>query len=121
MDIFIEKKKFESILKELQIGSLWLAESQQSHFILPCLTGSVDYPFASRHKGPGFKTPGGYLCGTRILQLVLTCYIGDPGVILSLASSPSVGASIGFVPIMCKSGASAPFSGCFTRLHAGKV
>ncbi len=25
----------------------------------PCLTGPVDYPFASRHKGPGFKTPGG--------------------------------------------------------------
>jgi hypothetical protein len=25
----------------------------------PCLTGPVDYPFASRHKGPGFKSPGG--------------------------------------------------------------
>ncbi len=25
----------------------------------PCLTGPVDYPFASCHKGPGFKTPGG--------------------------------------------------------------
>ncbi len=27
----------------------------------PCLTGPVDYPFASRHKGPGFKSPGGVL------------------------------------------------------------
>jgi hypothetical protein len=26
--------------------------------VSPCLTGPVDYPFASRHKGPGFKTPG---------------------------------------------------------------
>ncbi len=27
--------------------------------ISPCLTGPVEYLFASRHKGPGFKTPGG--------------------------------------------------------------
>ncbi len=47
----------------------------------PCLIGSVDYPFASRHKGPGFKTPGGYLCETRILLLALSLYIGDPDVI----------------------------------------
>jgi hypothetical protein len=26
----------------------------------PCLTGPVDYLFASRHKGPRFKSPGGY-------------------------------------------------------------
>jgi hypothetical protein len=25
----------------------------------PCLTGPVDYPLASRHEGPGFKSPGG--------------------------------------------------------------
>ncbi len=25
----------------------------------PCLTGPVDYPFASRHQGPGFNTGGG--------------------------------------------------------------
>jgi hypothetical protein len=31
----------------------------------PCLTGPVDYPFASRHKGPGFKSPGGHLCKNR--------------------------------------------------------
>jgi hypothetical protein len=47
----------------------------------PCLTGSVDYPFASRHKRPGFKYPGGYLCETGILLLVLSRYIGDPDVI----------------------------------------
>ncbi len=27
----------------------------------PCLTGPVDYSFASLHKGPGFKSPGGVL------------------------------------------------------------
>ncbi len=27
----------------------------------PCLTGPVDYLFASRHKGPKFKSAGGYL------------------------------------------------------------
>ncbi len=47
----------------------------------PCLTGPVDYLFASRHKGPRFKSPGGYLCETRILMLVLSRYIGDPDVI----------------------------------------
>jgi hypothetical protein len=41
----------------------------------------VDYPFASRHKGPGFKSPGGYLCETWILLLALSRYIGDPDVI----------------------------------------
>jgi hypothetical protein len=39
------------------------------------------YPFASGHKGPGFKSPGGYLCETRILLLALSCYIGDPDMI----------------------------------------
>ncbi len=33
----------------------------------PCLTGPVDNLFASRHKGPRFKSPGGYLCETGIL------------------------------------------------------
>ncbi len=47
----------------------------------PCLTGPVDYPFASRHKGPEFKSPGGYLHETGILLLALSCYIGDPDVI----------------------------------------
>ncbi len=46
-----------------------------------CLTGPVDYPFASRHKGPGFKSPRGYLCETGILLLALSHYIGDPDVI----------------------------------------
>ncbi len=32
----------------------------------PCLTGPVDYLFASRHKEPRFKSPGGYLCETGI-------------------------------------------------------
>jgi hypothetical protein len=40
----------------------------------PCLTGLVDYPFASCHEGPGFKSPGGHLCGTRILLLAMSCY-----------------------------------------------
>jgi hypothetical protein len=47
----------------------------------PCLTGPVDYPFASRHKGPGFKSPRGYLCETGILLLEMSRYIGDPNVI----------------------------------------
>jgi hypothetical protein len=47
----------------------------------PCLTGPVDYPFASHHKGPGFKSTGGYLCKTGILLLALSRYIGDPDVI----------------------------------------
>ncbi len=60
----------------------------------------MDYLFASRHKGPRFKSPAGYLCETRILLLAMSCYIGDPDVIRSLASSPSR---------------------CFTTLHADNV
>ncbi len=40
----------------------------------PCLTSPVDYPFASHHKGPGFKSPGGYFRETRILLLALSLY-----------------------------------------------
>jgi hypothetical protein len=47
----------------------------------PCLTGPVDYMFASRHKGPRFKSPEEYLCETGILLLALSRYIGDPDVI----------------------------------------
>jgi hypothetical protein len=64
-----------------------------------CLTGSVDYLFASLREGPGSK-PGGYLCETGILLLALSRYIGDPNVMRSLASLP--------------------FSGCFTMLRADK-
>jgi hypothetical protein len=38
-------------------GALWRACNLTS--FSPCLTGPVDYPFASRHKWPGFKFPGG--------------------------------------------------------------
>ncbi len=47
----------------------------------------MDYPFASRHKGPGFKSPGGYLCETGILLLAMSHYIGDPDVIDIVALS----------------------------------
>jgi hypothetical protein len=53
-------------------GALWRA--CHLTWFLPCLTGPVDYPLASRHKGPGFKSPGGYLCETGILLLALSLY-----------------------------------------------
>ncbi len=54
-------------------GALWRACNLTS--FSPCLTGPVDYPFASCHKRPGFKSPGGYLCETGIPLLALSCYI----------------------------------------------
>jgi hypothetical protein len=53
-------------------GALWRACNLTS--FSPYLTGPVDHPFASRHKGPGFKTPRGALCETGILPLALSCY-----------------------------------------------
>ncbi len=53
-------------------GALWRACNLTS--FSPCLTGPVDYPFASHHKGPGFKSPKGYLCETGILLLALSRY-----------------------------------------------
>ncbi len=38
-------------------GALWRACNLT--LFSPCLTGPVDYLFASRHDGPGFKSPGG--------------------------------------------------------------
>ncbi len=61
------------------ITSLWKTCNLTS--FSPCLTGPVDYLFASCHKGARFKSPGGYLCETGILLLALSCYIGDPNVI----------------------------------------
>jgi hypothetical protein len=49
-------------------------ESLQSHFILAMSPWPVDYPFASRHEGPRFKAPGGYLCETGNLLWALSCY-----------------------------------------------
>ncbi len=53
-------------------GDLWRACNLTS--FSPCLTDPVDYPFASRHKEPRFKFPGGYLCETGIILLALSCY-----------------------------------------------
>ncbi len=40
----------------VEMNSVWRACNLTS--FSPCLTGPVDYPFASRHKGPGFKPQG---------------------------------------------------------------
>jgi hypothetical protein len=40
----------------------------------PCLTGPVDYLFASRHKGLRFKSPGEDFCETEILLLAMSRY-----------------------------------------------
>ncbi len=40
----------------------------------PCLTGPVDYLYASCHKGRGFKSPRGYLCGTGNFLLAMSHY-----------------------------------------------
>jgi hypothetical protein len=68
---FIEAKATSNLL--------WRACNLTS--FTPCLTGPVDYPLASHHKGPRFKSPGGYLSETGILQLALSRYIGDPDMI----------------------------------------
>jgi hypothetical protein len=47
-------------------GTLWRDCNLTS--FSPCLTGPVDYPFASSHKEPGFKSQ------TTILLLALSCY-----------------------------------------------
>jgi hypothetical protein len=83
------------------ICTLWRACDLISFTL--CLTGPVDYPFASRHEGSGFKSPWGYLRETGILLLVLSRYLGDPDVILITGfHCPSVDASLGSAPTMCK-------------------
>ncbi len=46
--------------------------------ISPCFTGPVDYPFASRHKGPKFKSPGVYSCETGILLIYIALSRSNP-------------------------------------------
>jgi hypothetical protein len=80
------KSAFTSVInykiKKLYKKLLAFGEPAISPLFSPCLTGPVDYLFASRHKGPRFKSPEGYLCETGILLLIaLSRYIGDPDVI----------------------------------------
>jgi hypothetical protein len=72
-------KKHIKLLPCCIYGILWRACNLTS--FSPCLTGPVDYLFASRHKGPRFKSPRGYLCETGILLLALSRYIADTDVI----------------------------------------
>ncbi len=51
-------------------GALWRACNLTA--FTSCLTGPVDYPFASRLEGPRFNPQGGYLCETEILLLALS-------------------------------------------------
>ncbi len=56
----------------MKSARLWRACNLTS--FSPFLTGPVDYLFASRHKGPRFKSSAGYLCETGILLLALSRY-----------------------------------------------
>jgi hypothetical protein len=50
---------------------------------------SSGLPVCFLPQGTQVQIPGGDLCETGILLLALSCYISDPDVIRSLASSPS--------------------------------
>jgi hypothetical protein len=61
--LYCKTKLFLDIGRQSRTNSvLWRASNLTS--FSPCLTGPVDYPFASCHEGPRFKTPGWYLCET---------------------------------------------------------
>ncbi len=85
----------------------------------PCLTGLWTTRLLPSW-GTQVQSPGGYLCETGIFPLALSHYIGDPGMIRSLASLLF---SAYFTPRrQCeKPAALLLFSGCFTRLHADNV
>jgi hypothetical protein len=83
----VYKVGIQSLASAKSIVSLWRACNLTS--FSQCLTGpAVDYLFASCHKGPAFKSPGGYLCETGIFLLALSRYIDDPDIFRSLTSSP---------------------------------
>jgi hypothetical protein len=67
------------IYKKLINKILWTACNLTS--FSQCLTGPVDYPFASHHEGPGFNSQGGTYVKPGFILLGLSCYIGDPDVI----------------------------------------
>jgi hypothetical protein len=98
-------------------------ESLQSHFIHTMSHRSSGLPVCFPSWRTRVQTPGGLLIWTGILLLGLSCYISDPDMIWSLASLPfsrcftrlradneksqriclpSVGASLGSAPTMCK-------------------
>jgi hypothetical protein len=58
------------MLHKLICGIVWRACNLTS--FSPCLTGPVDYLFASCHKGLRFQSPGGNLYETGILLLALS-------------------------------------------------
>ncbi len=65
------------VVRERGKVQLWRACNLTS--FSPCLTGPVDYLFASLHKGPRFKSKGGYSCETGILLLAMSRYTVDIG------------------------------------------
>jgi hypothetical protein len=64
---YISSRRFQNTRGKAPSAALWRACNLTS--FSPCLTGPVDYLFASRHKGPRFN-----LCGTGILLLLLSRY-----------------------------------------------
>ncbi len=75
----------------MKMTDLWRACNLTS--FSPCLTGLVDNLFASRYKGPRFKSPWGYLCETGILLLAMSRYMVTPTWLIIRALSEA-----GFVP-----------------------
>ncbi len=93
-----------------------------SHYIHTMSHWSSGLPICFPSWGTWVQIPRGDLYETGILLLALSRYIGDPDMILITGFvAPSVGASLGFAPTMCKPEASSPFSGCFTRLCADLI
>jgi hypothetical protein len=56
-------------------------ESLQSHYIITMSHWSSGLPVCFPSQGTQVQIPRGYLCGTGILLLALSRYIGDPDVI----------------------------------------
>ncbi len=97
-------------------------ESLQSHFILTMSHWSCGRPICFPSRGTRVQIPRGVLMWNR----------NSPVSVVSLhwwtqcdsdhwLCCPSMGASLGSVPTMCKPAASLPFSGCFTRLCVDNV
>ncbi len=74
----IMQKVSENLAKSLHI---YTVQSLQSHCIHTQFHWSSGPPVSFSTWGTRVQFPGGYLCETGILLLVLSCYIGDPDVI----------------------------------------
>ncbi len=68
--IYHPQQEEKALTGQLQVQVVKILLQREEDYVSfcgePAISLHLDYPYASRHEGPRFKSPGGYLCETGI-------------------------------------------------------